>query len=168
MISRTQKMLIHVYKDAAGLSDPAYRDILKCAAGVPSCADRHFHQRDFEKVMAALETLLWQRVDLGEVRHPRSRYIRDEYHWRGKVTRPGLVNSRQLHKIDQLWNQLREWLPTDQLTTDYLLRIIHKATGRAVVGTGHLTAREAGHLIDALQDRLAHAIKSANQDPIPF
>lgn len=161
MITNQQKALIHIYKAAADLDDPTYRNILRHRAGVDSSADRSMDQSGFENVMASLETILFERVSSGQAKRPRSRYIRAEYYWRRRLPRTGYINSRQHHLIMQLWHRLGEWLPAGSATDEYLAGIILKATGLAIPGAGQLTARQAAHVIDALQDRLSHALRTA-------
>jgi hypothetical protein len=162
MISKAQKMLLHIYADAAGLSDPTYRDHLRHAAGVSSSADRTLSQQGFEAAMAALETVLFMRVHAGEVANPlgRSRYITSESYWRGKLPRVGYINTRQAYRIQELWQRLQEYLPPEHRNLVYLGGIIRKATGKVDPGYTCLSSGEADHLIDALKDRLAHAIRS--------
>jgi hypothetical protein len=159
MIHPQQKALLHIYKGAAALSDPSYRQYLAQAAGVSSAADPRFNQAGFETAMASLETVLFQRVETGEVPDPRgrSRYIQDEYYWRNRLPRSGQITSRQAHRIEELWSDLVSFLPVHQQTLDYLGAIVRKATGKPDPGYTALTHREAACLIDALCDRIAHA-----------
>lgn len=161
-IARTQKMLLHEYARAAHLNDPTYRNYLRAHAGVKSAADRAMSQSGFEATMAALETVLFQRVAAGEIPSPLgvSRYIRAEFYWRKKLPQTGFINSRQAHKINELWASLTGHLPPGQSSGAYLAGIILKATGRDV-GFLSLTQPEAASLIDALQNRLAHCISAS-------
>jgi hypothetical protein len=171
MIQNKQKMLLHIYADAAGLSDPAYRDHLRHAAGVSSASDRALTQSGYERAMAALETVLFMRVHAGEVANPigHSRYITSEFYWRTKLPRVGFINSRQAYRIQELWNRLQEYLPPEHRTLIYLGGIIRKATGKPDPGYTCLTAAEADSLIDALKDRLAHALKPVvEEEVVPF
>lgn len=169
MIHASQKMLLHVYAGAARLSDPTYRNYLAAAAGVNSAADPSMSQSGFEAAMAALETVLFQRVAAGEVPDPRgrNRYIRSEFYWRDKLPKAGLINSRQAHRIEGLWIALCNWLPPEQRNLEYLGRIVRKATGKRDPGITALTDREAGCLIDALKDRIAHAIRAIETESVP-
>lgn len=155
-------MLLHVYADAAGLSDPTYRDHLRHAAGVSSASDRTLSQQGFEAAMAALETVLFMRVHAGEVSSPigRSRYITSEFHWRTRLPRVGYINSRQAYRIQELWTRLQEYLPAEQRNLVYLAGIIRKATGKPDPGYTCLSSGEADALINALKDRLSHSIRS--------
>lgn len=160
MIRNQQKMLLHVYKDAAGLSEPAYRDQLKHAAGVPSAADPQMSQSGYERAMAALETVLFLRVHSGQVPNPigRSRWIQSEFYWRRKIPATGRINSRQAYLIEKLWSALQPHLPQDQQNPGYLAAITTKATGKTDYGKTAFSSAEADALINALKDRLAHAI----------
>lgn len=169
MIGNIQKGLLHIYKDAAGLDDPTYRSILRECAGVPSAADRRFSQSGFELAMAALETVLFERVQAHLVPNPigRVRRINSKYYWRKRCPARGYINARQLRTVEQLWAQLKEFLSDEQCTSAYLQGIIHRATDREC-GYAALTSREAGFLIDALKDRIVHAISTEPEEVIPF
>jgi hypothetical protein len=174
MIQNKQKMLLHIYADAAGLSDPTYRDHLRHSAGVSSASDRALTQSGYERAMAALETVLFMRVHAGEVANPigHNRYITSEFYWRSKLPREGMINSRQRYRIEELWTRLQQYLAADQRTLAYLAGITRKATGKPDPGYTCFTAGEADSLIDALKDRLAHAIKqpvpSPEEEVVPF
>lgn len=161
MIQNKQKMLLHIYAGAAGLEDPVYRDILLHRAGVSSASDRAMTQSGFEQAMAALETVLFLRVHAREVRNPigNSRYILSEFYWRRRLPREGLISRRQAYKIEELWVLLQRYLPDEDRNLVYLGGIVRKATGKTDPGYTCLTSREAECLIDALKDRLAHALK---------
>ena len=170
MINNTQKALIHIYKATAKLDDPSYRNLLREYAGVSSAADRRFTQAGFERVMAALETVLFERVHRGRIMNPlygESRYITKEFHWRGRLPAEGYINSRQICKIEDLWARLCASLPGDKQTLDYLAAIIRKATGEEHVGFGALTSTQASHLIDALRDRINYA-RLEKDELVPF
>lgn len=160
MITSKEKALLHIYATAADLTDHGYRIILKKSAGVPSAADDQMDQSGFERAMAALETVLFDRVERREVPSPigRNRWIMNPYYWRKRLPQDGAINSRQFHLIEELWTALRDRLPEDRRDLAYLAGIIRKATGKADVGLTALTSAQAGFVIDALQDRLAHAV----------
>lgn len=172
MLQKSQKIIIHEYSRAARLSDPAYRDILHARAGVGSAADKDFSQSGFDQVMAALETVLFERVERGDVPDPlgHSRYIRSERYWRDRLDTHGRINSRQYQRIRQLWDQLCKWLPDDKCNTGYLAGIVCHATRKPDIGVTALTSGQAWCVIEALKDRLAYAIKAANKQEVtmPF
>lgn len=164
MLTNKQKALIHIYADAADLNDPTYRGILADGAGCHSAADQEFGQAGFDRVMAALESMLWTRVASGAVPRPLGNpWIRSERYWRDRAGGRGLINSRQLHAIEALWHRLGEWLP-DQADRAYLLGMARKAAGSNVPDLIKLRLEEAGWLIDALRDRLAYALASASRE----
>lgn len=167
MIKAQQKALIHIYKNAARLSDLDYRDVLRRNAAVNSAADRSITQAGYERAMATLETILFARVAAGEIPTPigRSRWIRNEFYWRHKLPASGSINSRQAHLIERLWISLQEHLPPGARNLTYLAGILYRATGRRQVGYYALTIQQAACLIDALRDRLAHAISTPETAP---
>jgi hypothetical protein len=128
--------------------------------------------------MAALETVLFQRVHAGEVPNPigRRRYIASEFYWRTKLPRAGMINSRQAYKIQDLWGRLQEFLPVEHRTLSYLAGIIRKATGKPDPGYSCLTSSEAESLINALKDRLSHFLRHpssvicrlSEEEAVPF
>lgn len=166
MLNNKQKFLLHHYARAAGINQPTYRQILRSRAGCASAADRQFSQSGFDRAMASLETILFQRVDEGHVPDPigADRYIRSRAYWRNKSGHGNLINSRQLHQIEQRFNQLREWLPRTKSDRDYLLRIVARSIGRHKQ-LHQLTQPEAGFVLDALSDRLSYAIQKTTEVP---
>jgi len=168
MIQNNEKMLIHIYAQAAGVRGPHYRQLLKATTNKDSSADPAFSHADCDRILASLETILFDRVHRGEISDPRTnghKWIKDEFHFRTRCRGPGLINSRQAHIIDQLWTELQPWLQTEQRVPSYIAGIIRKATGRFDIGLTALSSSDAGHVIDALKDRLASAIKSSNEVP---
>jgi hypothetical protein len=162
MLKSPQKMLLHIYADAARLDDPTYRSYLREHAGVSSAADRGFSQHGFDCAMAALETVLFERVHRGMVTNPqgKSHYIHTETHWRDKLPRHGHINTRQVNKINELWTRLQEYLLPEQCTQEYFEGIIHQSTHREIE-LYSLGAHQAGYVIDALKDRLYWALKQS-------
>lgn len=162
-----QSQVIHTYATAAGLSRMEYVALLKGVSGVASTKDPDFTQSAADRFMAAIETILFDRVGRGEVPNPigRSRIIRSEYYWRHRLPKAGYINSRHLALINRLWDQLCEFLEPEQRTPIYFAGIVHKATGKNDVGVTCLTAAEAGHVIDALRDRLSYAIRPKAELP---
>lgn len=165
MITTAEKRLIHIYAQAAQLSQPTYRSLLEAQTGKLSSADPDFTHHDADNVLICLETLLFQRVDAGQIPDPvaaGNRWIRDRHHFRRRAQGPGRITTRQAHRIETLWAQLVPHLPPDQQTPAYLAAILAHATGKCDIGITALTKRHAACLITALQDRIAHAIKGAH------
>ncbi len=164
-----QKALLHIYKQCAGLSEGEYRQILRRSAHVGSAADPYFSQPGFERAMAAIEAELASRVESGRVPQPPRRHVPRLDYWRSKLPRTGQINIRQSRSIEQLWSVLCQSLGS-AATQEYLMGIIHKATGRRV-GIHQLRATEAGMLIDALKSRISTALaapKPKEEIPCPF
>lgn len=167
MIGARQKATLHIYKDAAQLSQPAYRAILRDYAGVPSAADSRMNQAGYERAMAALETLLFDRVSAGVIPDPigRSKHISQRTYWRDRLPKHGMINSRQMHRITYLWGRLMEFLPPAQCSMDYRDGIVTKAIGRHAGELATISADEARHVIDAMADRLQRAITDSHLAP---
>jgi hypothetical protein len=161
----TQKALIHIYKTAAALPDHQYRQILAENSGCRSAADERMSQSGWEKAMASLEGVLFDRVSRGLVPNPigRNRWIKTEFYWRNRLPRGGKINTRQHHTIRELWDQLTPYLPESCRTTAYFSGIVEQATKKGDLGVTALTSHESGLVIDALKDRLTYAIRNANQ-----
>ena len=161
MLHNRQKFYLHHYARLAQINEPTYRNILREKASCSSAADRSFGQAGFEQAMAALETVLFTRVRAGEIANPlgSDKWIHSEFYWRRRLPRSGVINTRQAWQIEKLWAGLCPYLPHDKRNMDYLGGIIRKATGKRDAGYAALTFNEAALLIDALKDRLAHAIK---------
>ncbi len=166
-INHKQKGLAHIYKSAAKLGDQDYRNLLRAAAGVRSCADPEMSQDGFERLMASLESVLDDRLARGEVPTPRDRHITSLSYWRSKLPREGRINSRQEKLIRQLWAQLQPHLPTWQQGNDYLAAIVAKSTGNKHIGRHALTREEASLVINALRDRLSYAVRATQPKPNP-
>jgi hypothetical protein len=158
MIQNREKALLHCYARLARLQEQEYRALLKRSAGVPSAADPDFDQPGFERAMAALETILWDRADRRVLSAPRGF---SRYYWRNRLPAAGRINSRQYRLIMQVWTQLGEWMPDAQRTPEYFSGIVAKATGRPDVGAFALTSHQAWQLIEALKSRLQDSIRKA-------
>jgi len=173
MLQNKQKALPHIYKDAAGISEQVYRCILFETAGVKSVADRNITQAGWERAMAALEAILFDRVARGDAADPRgvNTWIRASDHWRKKLPQEGRMNSRQLFKLRRAWDILGEFLETGQHTDAYLAGIVEQSVGKKINDWSDLSAAEAGFVIDALEDRITAAIKRARKEEavlLPF
>lgn len=160
-LSRKEKMLLHVYKQAALLDDDGYRRMLRAGSGCRSAADADFNQEGFETTMARLEGLLFDRVKRGLCPDPieeGNRWIRSEFYWRHKLPKNGRINSRQQHLIRELWQEILPLLPQENRNTAYFAAIVAKATGRRDIGESALSDGDAFNVIEALRDRLKYAL----------
>ncbi len=161
-IGNTEKMLLHIYKDAAAMKELEYRQLLLSCSGVESSADRLFDDVHFRAAMARLETILFTRFADGLIPNPRGRnpYIRIETYWRDqlrKVDPPGRITSAQVGRITIRWNELAGPLG-EKWNVNYFAAIVARATGKRDVAATALTSAEAKNVIDALQDKLKHAL----------
>lgn len=172
MMSKGNKMLIAIYRRAAGLVEAEYRQILAVHAGVASTTDPGMTQAAFDRVMAALERTLFLRVERGDVPDPigHSEHIRRRDYWQAKLaaTQAGRLSSRQQYKILELWRLLAPQIgfaeaEKDERAIAYFSGIVRNATGRIEVGRSPLTTAQAAAVIDALQDRLLHAGRASEQ-----
>ncbi len=150
------------------MSRAEYEDVLDRVGGVrTSLALSH---SGFDKVMARLEAILWQRVDEGLVKAPDMKLAR--YYWRDRLPKPGMVNTRLRWKLERFWSLLRDYAPPQNRGDDYLARIIAKASGVELAqiwdGSGErpaiiwqqVPAEAARVTIEAMKDRLKHAVAS--------
>jgi hypothetical protein len=160
-LSRRQRVFMQVYRRTAELADPEYHAILAETSRTSSSRSPDWTQLAYDRAMAALETRLFTRVHIGEIPNPigRNRWIRDEYYWRRKLPREGEINTRQIHRINELWRLLLPQLPAPERNPVYFAGLVAKATGRNDVGLSRLTASDGWHVIEALKDRLGYALR---------
>lgn len=168
MIGDKQKRLLHIYAHAGAIEDPTYRNILRGLAGVSSAADPEMNQQGFESCMAALEKMLFMRVDKRQVDDPigRSRYIFTRDYWQRRQAKDGRCNRRHVYAIRSLFTRLCEFLPEEQCTDAYLQGIVSHSIGRNT-DLPDLNVDAAGMVIVALKDRIAYAEKNVCQG-VPF
>lgn len=192
-LNNKQFALLHIYPTLAGLTDLARRQILETHTGCTSSKDEYMDHHLFELAMAAYETLLWDRVqrqlcpdprvcrtcgrrmrqlDDGRGQCPegcetRKVYAWTQYHWRNKVVKPGQADSRQIFKLREAWNLLRDYLPAGHSRSEvYLAGIIQHAIGRDLpdlvadeqIQWDRLTPQAAIFGIEAVKDRLRSAV----------
>lgn len=94
MPTRNQIIVIQEGKRSLGLTDPAYRTILRSVAGVES--SKELSNVGVEDVMAVME-------GMGFASHPQG-----PAYWRNKVSARGtFTNARMVHKINELAGQQR-------------------------------------------------------------
>ena len=188
-----EKALLHIYPDLAGMNDLERRDVLRRSTGAVSSADPAVTQEGFERAMAAYETVLWDRVDRGQVKDPRlctkcgrplqasvngmgtcregcetrKVYAWSRDYWRQRLPRDHAANSRVLWKLRQLWDLAQDYLPESDRTDAYLAGICCKAAKRGSpaalliscqIQRDKVSAQQAHGGIEALKDRLAHAV----------
>jgi phage gp16-like protein len=128
-------------------------------------------QIDFDDFMATIEARLEALVIAGATRVPD--YISLQY-WRQRYPKKGGVNSRESHKIYELWEQLSPYLNTEKQNLQYLFGFAaHTCNLSRAKAIEDLTAREALKVIDALKKRLIqeqsrHVDIDVKKDEVPF
>jgi hypothetical protein len=161
--TKHQIITLQQYRRHARLPDCDYRGILKEVSGAFSSKDAGLTNWHFDQVMARVEARLEYRIHEGFVPAPAG--IRLDY-WRRRLPQGGEPNSRQWHRIWHLWDALREHLPPEQQTTDYLAAIAARACGYHVQDVHAIRAWQAGLLVDALRDRLHYALVRADRPDV--
>lgn len=159
--SNLQKGIVKSYQRYAGLSDPDYRAILHQQTGATSSRDTHLTQFHFDVVMPLLEIRAHLAETNGLARGRRPTKLTDWYYWRHRAPAKGKASTRELWKISGAWKALCPLLPETERGPDYLLGIARHATGRDVRDLHDLGLSEALSVIEALKDRLAHALRRA-------
>jgi len=110
------------------------------------------HQRDFDSVMAAMETRLENLIDKGEVEAPKDFNLN---YWRGRLP-GGMLTSRQQHEILEIWSKLQQHLSLELRTKNYLYGIAQSCLrlGKAPDDLCQINARQGIKLIEALRRKL--------------
>ena len=165
LIDNRQKALIKRYQRMAGLCDHDYRDLLARTTGARSCT--RIGQDQFDRAMAALESILWLRVDASLAPRPTLDIAR--WYWRQRCPADGMINSRLKWKLERWWGLLSDYLTEEERTPAYLAGIIHQASGvpmDIMLGGGRLLweripAEAARLTLEALKDRLRHVVTAA-------
>ena len=190
MISAKEKAIVHAYPNLIGLSTLERRQHMVKTVGCYSSLE--LDQARFEHLMASLEELLWTRVEAGTVPDPRAcrkcgSALRPEQngfgvcprgcerrkvfawgrtYWRDRLPDRRRANSRQRYMIRNLWGLLQDYLPAEEQTDAYLGGIWRHAAGLAPSvpwNVETLSSAHASALIDALKDRLTHAVPKVPQ-----
>lgn len=150
------KATIKRYQRFARLSDADYRELLQNTVGVMSSTDGRLTNRDFDQAMAAIEAVLDYRVKEGFIPAPVGINLG---HWRRRLPKAGMADTRQIHEINDWWYKLQPFLPQDKRTTDYRNAIIAKSCGCRIDHLSELKSWQTGLAIEALKDRLRWALK---------
>lgn len=160
--SNAQKACIKQYQRYAGMADADYRDLLHTYTGATSSRDAHLTQFHFDAVMPLIETRAHLAEANGLARGRRPAHLSNWYYWRNRAPGKGKASPRELWKIGQIWEQLCPHLPESERTHAYECAVASHATGRKIEHLHDLTIAEALSLIEALKDRLAHAVRRAS------
>jgi hypothetical protein len=162
-----QKGILKSYQRYAGLADPDYRALLHQQTGATSSRDAHLTQYHFDALMPLLEIRAHLAETNGRAVGRKPPKLTDWYYWRNRSPERGKASSRELWKISNaqgsgLWDLLTPYLPESERTEHYLRAIAAHACGlRKVEHLHELTVGQCGMLIEALKDRLSHAIRRA-------
>lgn len=154
-----QKAVIKSYQRYAGISDAEYRSILHTYAGATSSRDPHLTQWHFDTIMPAIEVRAHLAETNGLTRGRRPAKLTDWYYWRNRAPGKGRATTRELWKIGKLWQQLCPYLPEADRTHTYQCGIASHAVGRKIQHLHDLSLPQALAVIEALKDRLAHAMR---------
>lgn len=167
MWTHKQKGIVKTYQRYAGMADLEYRALLHTQTGATSSRDAHLTQFHFDAFMPLMEI----RAHLAEInglavgRRPAK--LSNWYYWRNRSPARGKATSRELWKVTNaehrgLWDLLTPYLPESERGHDYLCGIAAHACGLHKVEHLHeLTVGQCGMLIEALKDRLQHALRRA-------
>jgi len=156
--TKRQIITVQTYRRMAKLPDCEYRAILAEIAGCRSSKDAGLTNFHFDRVMASIEAKLAWRVEEGFVPAPAGVKL---HYWRTRLPTDGAANSRQMHKVWELWDELKPHLPEADRTDKYLAAIAGKACGYHVRDIWNLKAWQAHNLTEALKDRLHYAVAPA-------
>jgi hypothetical protein len=162
MWTNRQKGIVKTYQRYAGLADPEYRALLHEQTGATSSRDAHLTQYHFDAFMPRLEIRahLAETNGLAVGRKPAK--LSNWYYWRDRSPERGKASSRELWKVTNLWDSLLHHLPETQRCHAYLCALAAHACGQRKVEHLHeLTIGQCGMLIEALKDRLTHALRRA-------
>lgn len=159
--TNSQKGLIKSYQRYAGMADPDYRALLHQYAGATSSRDKHLTQYHFDVIMPLIETRAHLAETNGAARGRRPSKLSNWYYWRDRSPARGKASTRELWKIKQLWETLQPLLPESERGHAYVCGIAGHATGKKVEHLHELTVGQALSLIEALKDRLSHAMRRA-------
>jgi hypothetical protein len=154
-----QVSIVQMYRRYSGISDEEYRLLLHQVTGCRSSRDESLDQHAFDRFMARLEVRAHLAETNGLAAGPRPTRIRAWYYWRNRCPSGQRPSSRELWKVDRVWALLLPYLPAEQQSHEYLRSIAAHAIGRRVDHVHSLSQHQVLNLIDALTDRLAHAVR---------
>jgi hypothetical protein len=162
MWTNRQKGIVKTYQRYAGMADPEYRAILHQQTGATSSRDAHLTQFHFDAFMPLMEIRAHLAETNGLAGGRRPAKLANWYYWRDRSPARGKASTRELWKVTSLWDTLIPHLPESERTHDYLCGIAAHAIGHRKVEHLHqLTIGQCGMLIEALKDRLQHALRRA-------
>jgi hypothetical protein len=140
------------------MSETEVRELLFETFGVFHEETPTLTNADFDDIMVTLEVRLEERVQANNnpyVSYNNSNGQLDLHYWRKRHPRKGGINTREAHKIHELWEKLSGYLSEEKRNTQYLLGFIgHVCRARQAKAIEDLSARESLKVIDALKQRI--------------
>jgi hypothetical protein len=162
MWTNKQKGIVKTYQRYAGMADLEYRALLHEQTGAQSSRDAHLTQYHYDAFMPLLEIRAHLAETNGLAVGRRPSKLSNWYYWRDRSPAKGKATTREIWKVMQLWDLLTPLLPESERTHEYLCAIAAHACGRRKVEHLHeLTIGQCSMLIEALKDRVAHALRRA-------
>lgn len=154
------------YVKACGMSERESRAFLAgVAENIMSEESPLLVQRHYDDAMAAIESELDFRVAEGTAEWPPKT---DPQYWRNRHPSSGGENTREAHKIKELWDELTGYLPIEKQNEAYLLGICSQCCKRRIQDHDtEMREWEALAVIEALKDKLEHAKKKLESE-VPF
>jgi hypothetical protein len=120
-----QKWKLHEYRRLAKLPDDEYRKLLFQVTGHSTSKDGRLTQADYDYFMAALEAALEYRVAEGFCPPPPDKI--NLHYWRRRLAENKEAGKRLLHKVYELWAELKTALPAKKRNICYLHGIAAQA-----------------------------------------
>jgi len=161
--SRKQIIKVQIYRRAAGLAEGEYRHLLKTHVGTFSSREKCLTQWHFDIFMPVMELKVDEQIHQATPAKPLPKQISNLHYWRSRCPKDGGMTTRQRHKIFAVWKQLEPLLPEKvQQSTAYMAQVAQQATGYRIGDFWGMKAWQANLLIEALKDRLRHAVTRAS------
>jgi len=126
--------------------------------------DPNLTNKQFDLVMAELEAELELRITQGDVAKPAK--IKLTY-WRERKPISGESNTRETHKVWEVWFKLCPWMNEEKRKVSYLLGIATKCCHKQITDISQMSAREAWFVIEALKLKLKQE-KETMAKEVPF
>ena len=160
-----QKWKLHEYRRLAKLPDDEYRKLLFQVTGYSTSKDGRLTQADYDYFMAALEAALEYRVAEGFCPPPPDKI--EMHYWRKRLAENKEAGKRLLHKVYELWAELKTALPAEKQNIGYLHGIAAQACRTRRVESLTVLKGWALHiLIEALKAHIFQERKRTAQERV--
>jgi len=150
-----QKWRVGDYRRLAKLPDGEYRTLLHEVTGCSSSKEGALTQVDFEIFMARIEALLEWRVTEALCPPPPAKI--DLHYWRNRLAENKEANRRLVHKVYDLWGELKTVLPPEKCNLQYLFGFAARACHCRVETISEIKGWRLHLLIEGLK---AHIFQS--------